>query len=213
MEETITFEYLYDVLRKEKYSKEIQNLDDNFLANLQRYIREKKQILLSQREKNSIFTAAEMQKTQKHLENVQRLVNELFERREIKILNLAFVASKTQSKHQLTLNLLKEEGVMFNEIINKLYEFRNLTINNLMADENPPLNTENHEPKDIKMDYKAKTKSVKVLAPIQKFVGVDMQVYGPFNQEETAVLPEDIAELLVGKKFAVMMEDEKTQEA
>ncbi len=212
MEDTITFEYLYDVLRKEKYSKEIQKLDDNFILNLQKYIREKTQILMSQKGKNSIFTASETQKTQKHMENVQKLIKELFERRESKILYLAFVASKTHGKHQLTSNLLKEEEIMFNEIIQKLKDFRNLTIDNLLT-EDKILNIENTEPKDIKTDYKAKMKTIKVLASVPQFVGVDMQVYGPFNQKETAVLPFEIAELLIEKKIAETIENEKTQEA
>ena len=144
MEETITFEYLYDVLRKEKYSKEIQRLDENFMANLKKYIYEKTQLLKSNSEKVSIFTASETLKTRKHVENVQKLVKELFERRESKILYLAFVASKNSGKHQLTTSLLKEEEIMFNEIITKLNEFREQTTSRLLSEDPTDL-----KPKEI----------------------------------------------------------------
>ncbi|MBI4154630.1 hypothetical protein HY498_00920 [Candidatus Woesearchaeota archaeon] len=198
MEELITFEYLYDVLRKEKYAKELQKLDDNFLSNLKKYITEKTKILLSQTEKNSIFSAAETIKTRKQLDNVQKLIKELFERRESKILHLAFVASKVEGKHHLASNLVKEEEILFKDIIQKLNEFRNLTIIPLLDLET----IEDSKPKDIKIDIKAETKTIKVLEPIPQFIGEDMQVYGPFNQKEKAVLPVEIAELLIERKIA-----------
>jgi len=200
MEELITFEYLYDVLRKEKYAKELQKLDENFLLNLKNYITEKTKILLSQTEKNSIFSAAETIKTRKQLDNVQKLIRELFERRESKILHLAFVASKVEGKHYLASNLVKEEEMLFKEVIQKLNEFRNLTINPLLDLETQKI--EDSKPKGIKIDIKAETKTIKVLEPIPQFIGGDMQVYGPFNQKEKAVLPVEIAELLIGKKIA-----------
>ncbi len=209
MEETITFEYLYDVLRKEKYSKEIQRLDENFMANLKKYIYEKTQLLKSNAEKDSIFTASETLKTRKHIENVQKLVKELFERRESKILYLAFVASKNSGKHQLANNLQKEEEIMFNEIIIKLNEFRALTTKQLLSEDPVDLK---QKPKDIKTDEKLINQVIRVLEPVPQFVGVDMQVYGPFNEKDTVTLPIEIANVLVNKNIAII-ENENPEEA
>ena len=207
MEETITFEYLYDVLRKEKYSKEIQRLDENFMANLKKYIYEKTQLLKSNSEKVSIFTASETLKTRKHVENVQKLVKELFERRESKILYLAFVASKNSGKHQLTTSLLKEEEIMFNEIITKLNEFREQTTSRLLSEDPTDL-----KPKDIKTDKKPLNQVIRVLEPVPQFVGLDMQIYGPFNEKDTVTLPIEIANVLVNKNIAAI-ENENSEEA
>ena len=207
MEETITFEYLYDVLRKEKYSKEIQRLDENFMANLKKYIYEKTQLLKSNSEKVSIFTASETLKTRKHVENVQKLVKELFERRESKILYLAFVASKNSGKHQLTTNLLKEEEIMFNEIITKLNDFREQTTSRLLSEDPTDL-----KPKDIKTDKKPLNQVIRVLEPVPQFVGLDMQIYGPFNEKDTVTLPIEIANVLVNKNIAAI-ENENSEEA
>lgn len=209
MEETITFEYLYDVLRKEKYSKEIQRLDENFMANLKKYIYEKTQLLRSNAEKDSIFTASETLKTRKHIENVQKLVKELFERRESKILYLAFVASKNSGKHQLANNLQKEEEIMFNEIIIKLNEFRAITTKQLLSEDPVDLK---QKPKDIKTDEKLINQVIRVLEPVPQFVGVDMQVYGPFNEKDTVTLPIEIANVLVNKNIAIL-ENENAKEA
>lgn len=209
MEETITFEYLYDVLRKEKYSKEIQRLDENFMANLKKYIYEKTQLLRSNAEKDSIFTASETLKTRKHIENVQKLVKELFERRESKILYLAFVASKNSGKHQLANNLQKEEEIMFNEIIIKLNEFRAITTKQLLSEDPVDLK---QKPKDIKTDEKLINQVIRVLEPVPQFVGVDMQVYGPFNEKDTVTLPIEIANVLINKNIAIL-ENENAEEA
>ena len=45
MAETITYETLYDLLRKEKNNAELQNIDPLFYDNLVKYIKEKKDIL------------------------------------------------------------------------------------------------------------------------------------------------------------------------
>ena len=58
----ITYETLYEILRREKSRPELQELDDSFYRNLVKYIEEKKAILESQRKKESIFTSVEIQK-------------------------------------------------------------------------------------------------------------------------------------------------------
>ena len=44
----ITYENLYDILRKEKHNTELQEIDENFYNKILKYIEEKKEILVSQ---------------------------------------------------------------------------------------------------------------------------------------------------------------------
>ena len=47
-----------------------------------------------------------------------------------------------------------------------------------------------------------KTKKVKITEFIPKFVGTDLNEYGPFDINDIADLPSDVAELLVDKGSA-----------
>ena len=41
------------------------------------------------------------------------------------------------------------------------------------------------------------SKLVRFLQPVQQFMGGDMQVYGPFNPEDIANLPQKVSEILI----------------
>ena len=66
----ITYENLYEVLRREKYRTELQKLDSTFYQDVIRYLNEKEAILASQSKKDSIFASKELEKTQIQLKNV-----------------------------------------------------------------------------------------------------------------------------------------------
>ena len=90
----ITYDTLYEILRREKFKKELQKLDDNFFDNTLNYLNDKSKIYESQKEKDSIFSS-EFKKTEKTLENTKKILKELYEKRESKIIMLALFSSRT----------------------------------------------------------------------------------------------------------------------
>ena len=92
----ITYETLFDMLRNEKSREELQKLDDSFFEDLIQYISDKKQ-LISQDKDSEFFSGLEKEKTVKQLKNIKKLVRELYERREKKIVNMALISSRTGS--------------------------------------------------------------------------------------------------------------------
>ncbi|MBR9682849.1 MAG: DNA replication complex GINS family protein [Candidatus Aenigmarchaeota archaeon] len=50
-------------------------------------------------------------------------------------------------------------------------------------------------------------KFLKILSDIPKFVGSDMETYGPFNKGEMANLPSNVAEILISREVAELMTD------
>ena len=85
-EDLITNEKLYEILRKEKSRSELQQLESNFYDKVKSYIQEKKIIIDSQKEKSTIFSKIELENTKKQIETTRKIINELFEKREQKIL-------------------------------------------------------------------------------------------------------------------------------
>tara|TARA_Y100000034_G_C6733665_1_gene325169 strand:- start:72 stop:713 length:642 start_codon:yes stop_codon:yes gene_type:complete len=208
---TITYDFLYDILRREKDRVELQKLDDFFYENTINYMEEKKQILKSQEEKESIFTEPEVQKTRKQIENIQKIIKELYETRENKILQLATMASKTNNHSTHKENMLKEEKSFYEEVSYTLNSYRENLLNNLMRGkkivlEGPIKREESKDLKDQIMPPKT-TKSLKFINEVPSFVGTDLNIYGPFQKEDTANVPLDVANLLIKSNKAIENEN------
>ena len=136
MSELITYEMLYEILRDEKAKKEITKLNPDFFKSVLNYIQEKTAVLDSQQKKASIFTLTESIKTKKQLENIHRILKELYERRENKILQLALFQSRTNEAID-TSSLLDIEKAFFNEIISSLNIYREAILVNLLSNKEP----------------------------------------------------------------------------
>ncbi len=204
----ITYEALYEILRAEKYKKELQKLDPNFFKNVINYLAEKQSILESQEKKTSIFASVEVQKTRRQIENLKRILQEIYEKRETKILQLALISSRIKGNKKEISSMLPEEELLYNSIHKTLNAYREGILNNILTVNLPKI--EVLETKDLKNKEKTPdTKLIRFLHAIPKFVGKDMQVYGPFNEEDIASLPKEVASLLIEKKRAELIPTKK----
>ena len=119
----ITYETLYELLMREKSRAEIQKLDNDFFNDVIKYIKDKKDILDSQKSKENVFAAKEIERTTKQLESIYRILKELYEKRENKIFTLALLNSRNQSKIDTSL-LLAEELKFYENIKDNLNIYR-----------------------------------------------------------------------------------------
>jgi len=121
VETIITYETLYEIFRREKYRPELQQLDDKFFEDIRAYLKTKYAIFESQKNKTSIFASTELLKTQKQLENIKRLLDDLFEKRESKIMQIASSASKLNKEPDISIMLYQEKLLFKNlwEVFNK----------------------------------------------------------------------------------------------
>ncbi len=192
----INYEIIYDVLRKEKYNQELQKLDESFYKDVLKYLKEKESILKSQEKKESIFKS-EIEKTRKQLENAKKLLKEIYERRESKIIQLALLSSRANNNNNDS--ILPEELLLYDLLINNLNHFRNSVIERVL-----------NQPKDLKADKEQKTLLVRFLNPLPKFLGTDLTIYGPFKQEDMANIPMEIAQMLIRVKYAEEVKENET---
>jgi len=180
MASAINYELLYDLLRREKISPELQKLESTFWADLQEYLTILHNHIKEQTSKPSVFSTQESQRTEKQLENIHRIIREFYEKREAKILTLALSSSRTKAKYDTT-HLLEEEKKLFSSVKELLDQSRATIF-------------QPEKPKEIKIDT---VKQVKFLNPTPQFLGTDLKQYGPFEQAQSATLPEEIAILLI----------------
>ncbi len=195
----ITYDKLYEVLRLEKYKKELQRLDLDFYKKVVCYLEEKKSILQSQENKDSIFASQSVVKTKRQLENTKMILKELYEKREGKFIQMALFHSRTGEKAQEIDSLLDEELKLYNSLVNIFNLYRNGMLNNILQGKVPEIKAEKITFEDNKIFEKI-NKMVRFLQPVPKFMGTDMQVYGPFEAEDVANLPENVTEILIKNK-------------
>ncbi len=200
MSEVITYEILFDLLREEKGTNSLVKLDKDFYDKVAKYLAEKKAILESQEKKASVFTASETLKTKKQLDNIQRILREFYERREFKIIDLALFQSRTSEVVDLSIMLEIEKEFYF-AVLESLNLFRREILMSLLEAKTPKIPS--REALKPNSDVTPKElKTVRFVQAVPKFVGTDLNVYGPFEEEDVASLPKAVADVLIKKEKA-----------
>ncbi len=192
----ITFETLFDLVQREKKREELQKLDSSFYASFVDYFRSKRQLLKSK--KQDFASPEEIKRIELQLENIQKLMRELYDKREKKIVMLAISKARTASAIVDSSKMLPEEKKLFDAIVKALSLYRCSVLDSLLAAKMPRLvmagqNNTNEESK------KPQTKLIRLLGDVPKFVGKNLEIYGPFSKDEIASLPVEIAEVLISK--------------
>ena len=200
-EVTITYETLFELLRREKERTELQKLESPFFGNLLMYLKDKQAIINKQQ--TDLFSAEEKRKTEDQLINVKKIIKELYERREKKIVSMAVDKSRNRSAIIDNSVFLKEERELFDNIIKVLDNSRESVLSNLLSLKEPSAAQRfmpgKAEDKEEKKTANKETKLVRFLHAVPKFVGKELEEYGPFEEEDIASLPVEIANVLIQK--------------
>ena len=206
----ITYETLFELLNRERERPELQKLEQSFFADVVDYLREKSKY--TEEVKNSSSASFdEKMKAEKQLHNLHKIIKEIYERREKKILFVALDRSRTKSNIIDTSSLLTDERTMFDTLTRTLDSFRKGILENVIS-LNAPSSVQERpaEPKkevqkenppffQNAAEIAGATKLVRFVHAVPKFVGTELEEYGPFQEEDVANLPSEIAELLVSK--------------
>ncbi len=201
----VTYETLFDILRNEKNRDELQTLDTHFFEDLAQYLKEKQQLFLDT-PSGELFSNIEKEKTHKQLENARKIIKELYERREKKILNMAMINSRAGGLLDKSA-MLEEEAKLFDKLSNLLEMFKVDVLYKLLEGNTPVL----REMSLSSAAAKPKESSdgmllLRFLQPVPKFVGKSLEIYGPFEEDDVASLPKDIATVLISKGRAEQMQ-------
>ncbi len=251
----LTYEKLYELLRREKGKEDLQLLDNVFFLQVVAYLREKDTTYSMSLTKNDVFSMNERQRLQTELHNIHRLVKELYERREKKILEMALNRSRTSANIIDTTSLLPEERAMFDQLVSNMDHFRVGVLQNILTLKDPsvsittlPLRLFNEPtiprgeaPKKVVIEHpsfvpptavtptpaiaptitapvvsvsssgasvsaaaqsasthiNANQLNVRFIQEVPQVVDSDMATFGPFNANDTAIIPREIAEIWI----------------
>jgi len=162
----LTYEMLMGILGKEKTSNKLVDLPADFFALARAYLDKKEKLK----------TKADSWE----LDSAKRILQDLVELRERKILNHALFFVRSGIKPE---NMAEEELQFFNRLVDVIQGWQESKKKLLEA---------KREPKKI----------VAMLSAVERFVGIDMKTYGPFKPGDISTLPKENAELLINKGLA-----------
>ncbi len=180
----ITYNDIYESLRKERYSEQLQPITKNFVSEVSQYISEKKKLSENQ---NDSFSD-EASKLKKQLENTVSIFKELMLLRKKKLLGLVFVASETGISKRDFDNMLDFEKEMFDKIMENVEQAEKKLSNQFNNKE--IIQNENQ------------MKMILFTQDLEEFVDFQGNQLGPFKKGEIANLDQKIADILIDDKKA-----------
>ncbi|MBI2101887.1 hypothetical protein HYT53_04730 [Candidatus Woesearchaeota archaeon] len=205
----ITYETLFELLKREKERTDLQKLEPTFFSDTIAYIKDKKKII--EAKSDSVFAVEERKKTERQLENIYKILKELYERREKKIISIALDRSRTKSSLIDTSALLKEEKVVFDALASLLDNYRDAILYSVLNEKMPFMQQAEIKPKEEfrpAIELKKPTRLLRFTSHVPKFVGTELEEYGPFGEEDIANLPSEIADVLIGRGKAEEIREE-----
>ena len=273
----ITYETLFEFAQREKSREELQNLGNTFYEDVLHYIQEKVKILQEDKGTLDNFSEEEKEKTRSQLDNIKRILTQLYERREKKIINMAIHKSREPATLVDESVMLEHESEMYAQFTNLLDKYRKEKLVSLLSakpteqpsvekTQEPTLSQEQEletqentfaqeeekpteQPESIEKDpeeaqsseeekpvqksqesqktqeptqtesnseqteqkkepetteepqeaQEKETKRIKFIHYVPKFLGREMEVYGPFEPEDIATIPTELANILIEK--------------
>jgi len=173
----ITYETLFDLLRKERSLNELQNLDKEFWQHVVQYL----SMLDENLKKN------ETEKLKLQITNVKKIIQEIYDKREKKLINLALNVVKTDASSFIdTQTMLDEEKIIFNEFVISLKAYKKAILSNVFAGHLPDIAQVQHIKNNLNSTLNIEIKHPQVKKEIQPIEPVEQEpVETDYEQKET----------------------------
>ena len=194
----VTYEVLFEIMLNEKKSTEMQKLPDSFYNLVVEYIKEKQDLL---KKDDDIFSANVKKQVILLLDNVERILTEIYTRREKKIIDMAILKSKVKSSLVDTSNMQEAEQYLFEKVLTDIDHYRMSILNSVL---NTKLVEVEHR-KVVRSDDSLVT--VRFLEDIGKFFDSDLKEYGPYEKETLTTLPFELAKPLLENNKLEILDD------
>ena len=112
-----TYEDLYELLRTEKFSTDLQSLKETDIKKIADYLTIKQTLLEKQTQSKEFFNQRNVDKIRTEIDNAKRILKDVFEIRERKIINRAIFTSRSESNIRDSTNMLRIEEDIYNQLI------------------------------------------------------------------------------------------------
>jgi len=198
MGDAFTYEDIYELFRNEQYSSDLQSLKVNDLKKIKKYFEEKNSETKNQDQSLNLFSTHNRAKIQVELSNATRIVKDLLERRERKVISRAVFNSRSDDSMRDTSNMLAVEEELYDKLIKLLRHSRKSFLETIDNDGVAPKKeltapVESVEKKDTDLKYYAQ-------GDIPEFYGPNLEKMGPFKIGDNVSAPTEILDILITQK-------------
>lgn len=183
----ISYSELYEALRKERYTEQLQPIQKNFIKEVSDYLKDKRE---AANKKTEEFSDSVL-KTKKQFENSISIFKELMLRRKRKILDLVFVATQTGISKRDFENMFAIEKECFDELM-KAMERADKKIEDVLRG-------------GLIVN---KNKMIVFIEDTEKFLDLEGNEIGPFKKGDIANMPEEISNILISDKKAESVDED-----
>jgi DNA replication initiation complex subunit (GINS family) len=167
----LTYEALREYVIKEKNSQKLIELPENFFQDVRAYLEGKAKV-------------SEGKEDLWELDNSRRMLQDLLDAREGKLVKLALVFVRAGVTPG---SIMPEEKTFFDSMVQNIKAFQKAR-------------------KDSVEGQREELDAVAILDEVPKMIGIDMKSYGPFKRGDIARLPRENSQLLIGKGMARLIE-------
>ncbi len=197
-----TYEDIYELLRTEKYTTDLQPLKKEDLIKVKEYFDTKQVLLDKQVEGSTFYNPEKKEKLKLEIENAKRAIKDLYEKREQKIINRALFSSRTDFKLKDSTNMLSCEIKLYDNLI-ELLRTGNKEFFEDVDSSKPKISAPILPAKALKAEQEPSTKKVLFINNVPEIMDSNLNKYGPFEASAIATLPNEIADLLIKQNKAV----------
>ncbi len=184
----LVYNDLYEILRKEKYSETLQQIDKNFLNEFVEYLKK----LREENKVDSDLFSNTVVESKKQLENSIAIFRGLILRRKKKLLQLVFVAAETGIMKRDYDNMFDFEKKVFDNLV-KAFENGDKELTLML---------------NGKQDEKTVNKMVIFNENVEQFVDMGGNIAGPFNKGDLVNLDSKICNILVSGGKAIYVDED-----
>ena len=184
----LSYNDLYEILRKEKYSEVLQQLPKDFVLEFSDYVNDR----VHESNKEEDLFQENVMKSKKQLENSVSLFKELIRLRKKKILSLVFVATETGIMKRDYENMLQSEREVFDKLV-KAFEEGDKEMNSLLSG---------------RKKQEEKNRMVMFSNDVDQFVDLNGKVVGPFSSGELVNLGAEVASIFVQSGKASFVDEQ-----
>lgn len=191
--DTLTFSDLRKIQKEEKRTDELTELDEDFLLRANEYLQRKKE-----------------NGGDRDYSSSKRVFRKIIALREQKVIKNARLSLKSNIKAS-ELNLLPREQELFRET-KEIFEQHRDRVNDIRTNVEKMEDTEDQEdetdeaeeieedePEEEIEDVEDGYSKVCIISEVPEFMGTDLEEYGPFEEGDKPIIPDDNAEILVNR--------------
>jgi len=138
----ITYETLFELLRIEKNREDLQKLEETFFSDVLQYLKDKRADFETTAESQStLFAADEKEKARLEYENIKKILKDLYDHREKKIVRTAVNKARTGALLLNASNMLPCERMLLDSLSAVMGEFRKNILFKLASGELPTVDS------------------------------------------------------------------------